>query len=87
MNTNDAVFRKVDAHYAQQDLESTIFNALTGCWTGAHAKEAVRSGLDMGEADEMNYEALQFAALFATSNQKEGMHAFLEKRKPVFSKG
>ncbi len=52
----------------------------------AHAKDAVRSGLDMGEADGMNYEALQFAALFATNDQKEGMNAFMEKRKPVFTK-
>ena len=51
----------------------------------AHAKDAVRSGLNMGEADGMNYEAVLFAALFATADQKEGMQAFVEKRKPVFS--
>jgi len=52
----------------------------------AHAKDAVRSGLDMVEADGMKYESLQFAALFASSDQKEGMNAFIEKRKPVFTK-
>lgn len=51
----------------------------------AYAKEAVRSGLDMGEADGMNYESLLFGAIFATADQKEGMQAFLEKRKPAFS--
>lgn len=51
----------------------------------AHAKDAVRSGLDMAEADGMDHEAVLFAALFASSDQKEGMRAFAEKRKPAFS--
>ena len=51
----------------------------------AHAKDAVRSGLDMCEADGMNYESLHFGALFASADQREGMRAFLEKRKPAFS--
>jgi enoyl-CoA hydratase len=51
----------------------------------AYAKDAVRSGLDMGEADGMNYESLLFGAIFATADQKEGMRAFLEKRKPAFT--
>ena len=51
----------------------------------AHAKDAVRRGLDMGEADGMDYEAALFATLFATADQKEGMRAFVEKRKPVFT--
>jgi enoyl-CoA hydratase len=51
----------------------------------AHAKESVRSGLDMAEADGIDHEALLFAALFATADQREGMRAFLDKRKPAFS--
>ena len=51
----------------------------------AHAKHAIKSGLDMGEEDGMDHEALLFASLFATADQKEGMGAFLEKRKPNFS--
>ena len=51
----------------------------------AHAKDAIRSGLDMGEADGLNYESLHFGALFATADQKEGMGAFLEKRKAAFT--
>ena len=51
----------------------------------AHAKDAIRSGLDMSEADGLNYESLHFGALFASADQKEGMRAFLEKRKPAFA--
>lgn len=51
----------------------------------AHAKDAVRSGLDMCEADGIDHEAVLFAALFASADQKEGMRAFAEKRKPAFS--
>lgn len=50
----------------------------------AHAKDAVKSGLDMSVAEGMGYEALHFASLFATKDQKEGMAAFIEKRKPAF---
>ena len=51
----------------------------------AHAKHVIKSGLDMGEEDGIGYEALLFASLFATADQKEGMGAFLEKRKAHFS--
>lgn len=51
----------------------------------AHAKDAIRSGLDMGEADGIDHEAVLFAALFASADQKEGMRAFAEKRKPAFT--
>ena len=51
----------------------------------AHAKDAIRSSLDMGEGDGLNYESLHFGALFATADRKEGMGAFLEKRKAVFT--
>lgn len=59
-----------------------VANGLLGV---AHAKDAIRSGLDMSEADGLNYESLHFGALFATIDQKEGMGAFLEKRKAAFT--
>jgi len=51
----------------------------------AHAKQAIKNGLDMAEPDGMDYEAVLFASLFATADQKEGMHAFLDKRKAAFT--
>ncbi|MBJ6749544.1 enoyl-CoA hydratase/isomerase family protein [Geomonas anaerohicana] len=51
----------------------------------ARAKDAVKSGLDMSLAEGMNHEAISFASLFASQDQKEGMTAFVEKRKPAFT--
>lgn len=50
-----------------------------------HAKDAIKNGLDMGEQDGMRYESALFAALFSSADQKEGMRAFLEKRKANFT--
>lgn len=67
---------------ALETAEKIAGNGLLGV---AHAKDAIRSGLDMSEADGLNYESLHFGAIFASADQKEGMRAFLEKRKPVFT--
>lgn len=66
-------------------LETAARIAANGLIGVAHSKHAIQRGLDMSEADGMDYEALCFATLFDTSDQKEGMGAFLEKRKPAFS--
>lgn len=66
-------------------LETAAKIAGNGLIGVACAKQAIRRGLDMGEEDGMAYEALLFGSLFATSDQKEGMGAFLEKRTAVFS--
>lgn len=66
-------------------METARKIAANGLLGIAHAKDSVRSGLDMAEADGINHEALLFSALFATADQREGISAFLEKRKPVFS--
>jgi len=47
-------------------------------------KEVVRSGMEMDIARACRYEADLFGVCFASEDQKEGMQAFLEKRKPVF---
>jgi enoyl-CoA hydratase/carnithine racemase len=47
-------------------------------------KIAVNGGLNMDIKSAMAYEARCFELLFSTEDQKEGMKAFVEKRKPVF---
>ncbi len=48
------------------------------------AKQAIVQGLDLSRADGVRLENDLFADLFATADQKEGLRAFLEKRKPEF---
>jgi enoyl-CoA hydratase len=48
-------------------------------------KEAVRNGLEIELGKACAYEAELFAYSFSTSDQKEGMAAFLEKRPARFS--
>ena len=48
-------------------------------------KDVITRGLEMSDVKAGTaYEAQQWAKLFATYDQKEGMHAFMEKRKPQF---
>jgi len=49
-----------------------------------HAKEAVLKAANTGLDDGLDFERKSFYTLFATEDRKEGMKAFLEKRKPVF---
>ena len=49
------------------------------------AKESVNRAFEGGLADGIQFERRLFHALFATQDQKEGMDAFVEKRKPVFT--
>jgi len=46
------------------------------------AKDAVLKAQDMTLENGLDYENRLFAMLFGTEDQKEGMRAFLEKRKP-----
>jgi len=48
------------------------------------AKEAAVNGLNMAKEDGLRYESVLFAALFTTEDQKEGMQAFVAKRKAEF---
>jgi enoyl-CoA hydratase len=49
-----------------------------------HAKTAANRSLDVDLVSGLEYEADQFALLFATEDASEGMNAFGEKRKPKF---
>ena len=49
------------------------------------AKLAIDGGLDMDLRSALAWESQLFAALFATDDRREGMVAFVEKRKPKFT--
>lgn len=50
----------------------------------AMAKSSINNGLNVDLPSGLTLEARNFAVLFATEDQKEGMQAFLQKRKPEF---
>ncbi len=47
-------------------------------------KEAVNRALETSLSEGLHFERRLFHAMFATADQKEGMAAFAEKRKPAF---
>jgi enoyl-CoA hydratase len=49
------------------------------------AKECVNRAWESPLAEGVAFERRMFHALFATDDQKEGMDAFVNKRKPVFT--
>jgi enoyl-CoA hydratase len=48
------------------------------------AKEAVNRAFEGTLEEGLRFERRLFHSLFATEDQKEGMSAFIEKRKPDF---
>ncbi len=48
------------------------------------AKESINRAYETTLAEGVRFERRLFHSLFATTDQKEGMAAFVEKRKPVF---
>ncbi len=65
-------------------LETAKVIAGMGTLGVRYAKDAIANGLNMGKEDGFRYEASLFGVLFATEDQKEGMGAFVEKRKAEF---
>jgi enoyl-CoA hydratase len=49
------------------------------------AKEAVNRAFETTLAEGIRFERRLFHASFASADQKEGMAAFVEKRKPAFT--
>lgn len=58
--------------------------AKNGSIAVGYAKNAIVNGLNMTKEDGFRYESSLFGVLFATEDQKEGMGAFVEKRKAKF---
>ena len=50
----------------------------------AYSKKVINKGLSMDMVQSVELESQAFAALFGTKDQKEGMAAFMEKRKADF---
>jgi enoyl-CoA hydratase len=69
-------------------MDEALGAALTICSHGQPslmaAKEAVNRAFEGGLSDGVMFERRLFQALFATEDQKEGMEAFMNKRKPAF---
>ena len=69
-------------------MDETLAAALTICGFSLPsvmaAKEAVNRAFESGLSDGVMFERRLFHALFATADQKEGMDAFVAKRKPEF---
>ena len=47
-------------------------------------KDSVNKAVDYSLYEGMQYERKNFYLLFSSQDQKEGMNAFIEKRKPQF---
>jgi enoyl-CoA hydratase len=69
-------------------MEEALAAALTICEFSQiavmAAKESVNRAFETGLSDGVMFERRMFHALFATADQKEGMDAFVNKRKPQF---
>ena len=49
------------------------------------AKDSINTAYEMGLSEGIKYEKRLFWGTFATSDQKEGMNAFINKNIPKFS--
>jgi len=72
------------AELAGRVLELAREIARNGALAVGYAKSAMVNGLNMCKEDGFRFEASLFGVLFGTEDQKEGMGAFVEKRKPAF---
>jgi enoyl-CoA hydratase len=73
---------------ADKLIDEALAAAATICSMGLPAvmmaKQCVNRAFESGLADGVTYERHVFHSLFATEDQKEGMAAFVEKRKAAF---
>ena len=76
--------------FAQEELLEQAHKTATeiaskGPLAVASAKRLIVEGADMALERACSMEASAFAGCFSTADQKEGMKAFLEKRKASFT--
>ena len=82
MGLVNRVVDKGEALNAARELAAEI--SANGPLAVRHAKAAANRTLDVDLVSGLEFEADQFALLFATEDAREGMNAFGEKRKPDF---
>jgi len=70
------------AGYCREWLDKVLANGPVALGL---ALEAVDTGLECGLAEGLRFEAAAYAMCAATEDRREGMRAFLEKRRPAFA--
>lgn len=92
INANEAVTMGLaNRAVAPEELASTVENIVAsilrnGPGAVRAAKQAVRGGLDLPLSGGLELEAALFGLRFGSSEAKEGLAAFVEKRTPQFSR-
>jgi enoyl-CoA hydratase len=77
--------RRISAREAREiGLVNRVVDEGEALNAARHAKAAANRTLDVDLVSGLEFEADQFALLFATEDAREGMNAFGEKRKPEF---
>ena len=79
----------VNAVYEPEQLMSEVYKMATGILSKApiaikYAKECINAEQDLPADDAIAFENNIFGKCFDTTDQKDGMKAFLNKEKPVF---
>jgi enoyl-CoA hydratase len=73
-----------EADLLQEALKAATAIAAMSLPAVLTAKDAINQAFETTLAQGVKYERRAFYALFATEDQKEGMTAFMDKRKPDF---
>ncbi len=68
-------------NYSKETAKKILSNGPVGI---SLAKKAINNGFNLPEDEAYKYESTLFGMVFATEDAKEGLKAFVEKRKPEF---
>lgn len=80
---NKIVAKEELLNEAEQLAQSILKNSSNAVWL---TKEAINRGRELDQTSGIQLEADLFSLAFSHEDQREGMEAFLNKRKPAFSK-